>query len=977
MHASSPVTAKVLGAAVAAVILPFLMTPTKTLALEGAPMAESVDAAASRAIWSEGAAMTSSTTANEAAASATAHAATTKPVSAGDSLTADSPEETDDSASPNAGEPNAGQAPAADSLPSGDAAENPQDPATPAAHVAQGAGADDALGEAAASENPASGADAPRQATGTAAKAPAQVVRDGLYEITAGTSSSLRLDVSGGSTADGARVQVWSANDSSAQRWKITAGSDGYYTIMNVGTGKYLDVRWAAATSGAHVQQYSGNASYAQQWRIVPDAARAGYFMFLSRLDESLALDVPGASSASGARIQLYARNGSSAQSFCLSRLQAAIDDGVYVVANSGSGHALDVNAASLADGANVQQYAPNGTLAQAFRLSYDAATGYYTVINAQSGKVLDVAGGRSGDCTNVQQYASNGSAAQRWVIRRLDDGTFGFFSAIDGRALDIASGSLSSCANVQTFRWNGTRAQRWTLSATTAWLKDDSYELVCAANTRIAVAVGRHGGPGEGALTTSVRKPANPYRKWRLVRGHDGYVHLVNLATGLALTASPGGASGDVIGQSAYTGAHEQQWLPVLTTGGIMLQSRLSPSVVMDIRGGSTSAGATVQTFASNGTPAQRFLFVPTSLLATNRSYHISSAAFRTMSVDVPGASTAAGQDVWLYTSNGTAAQMFYVEDAGNGRVRLMNANSRLYLSSTPGDEYVRQVTSRDAASSLWTVSFGNDINALRLTNAATGLVITSGTNARGANAALFTTAQSTGDVHEGFFLVPVRVSSQGRLNGIDIASYQAGIDLSKVPCDFVMVKATQGARYVNPTWKTMADQALSLGKLLGFYHFVSTGAGAIAEATHFVDTVRDYVGRAILVLDWENNDITGEQNLSRGPAYAKAFLDKVYELTGVRPLIYTSKSVTREYDWSSVASSGYGLWVAQYANMAPQHGYNPDPWTDGRGYGAWDAPTMFQYTSTGYLSGWGSPLDLDVFYGDEEAWNELASRT
>ena len=36
--------------------------------------------------------------------------------------------------------------------------------------------------------------------------------------------------------------------------------------------------------------------------------------------------------------------------------------------------------------------------------------------------------------------------------------------------------------------------------------------------------------------------------------------------------------------------------------------------------------------------------------------------------------------------------------------------------------------------------------------------------------------------------------------MNGIDIASYQAGIDLSVVPCDFVIVKATEGTGYVNP---------------------------------------------------------------------------------------------------------------------------------------------------------------------------------
>ena len=36
--------------------------------------------------------------------------------------------------------------------------------------------------------------------------------------------------------------------------------------------------------------------------------------------------------------------------------------------------------------------------------------------------------------------------------------------------------------------------------------------------------------------------------------------------------------------------------------------------------------------------------------------------------------------------------------------------------------------------------------------------------------------------------------------LNGIDISSWQTGIDLSVVPCDFVVIKATGGIGYVNP---------------------------------------------------------------------------------------------------------------------------------------------------------------------------------
>ena len=56
--------------------------------------------------------------------------------------------------------------------------------------------------------------------------------------------------------------------------------------------------------------------------------------------------------------------------------------------------------------------------------------------------------------------------------------------------------------------------------------------------------------------------------------------------------------------------------------------------------------------------------------------------------------------------------------------------------------------------------------------------------------------------------------------LNGIDVASYQAGLNPAKVPCDFVIVKATQGTSYINPDFWRMAEAVLKAGKLLGIYH-------------------------------------------------------------------------------------------------------------------------------------------------------------
>ena len=65
---------------------------------------------------------------------------------------------------------------------------------------------------------------------------------------------------------------------------------------------------------------------------------------------------------------------------------------------------------------------------------------------------------------------------------------------------------------------------------------------------------------------------------------------------------------------------------------------------------------------------------------------------------------------------------------------------------------------------------------------------------------------------------------------------------------------------------------------------------------------------------------------------------------------------------------------WNAGYYAGYQTMGYNPDAPLIG-GTGAWDGAAMYQYTSSGRLSGWNGNLDLNVFYGDKNAWNAYAT--
>lgn len=198
--------------------------------------------------------------------------------------------------------------------------------------------------------------------------------------------------------------------------------------------------------------------------------------------------------------------------------------------------------------------------------------------------------------------------------------------------------------------------------------------------------------------------------------------------------------------------------------------------------------------------------------------------------------------------------------------------------------------------------------------------------------------------------------------MNGIDISKWQKGIDLSKVPCDFVIVKATQGVSYTSPEFKNQITQAQSLGKLIGIYHYAG-GGGAIEEAEYFLSVIKDYIGKAILVLDWE-----GEQNPNfASPYYAMDWLNFVKDETGVLPFIYMSKSVCRQY--KTLWNPSFPLWCAQYKNQQPTS-YQSNPWTDTKGFGAWSDCVILQYTSKGRLDGYNHNLDLDKAYINEAQW-------
>ena len=207
--------------------------------------------------------------------------------------------------------------------------------------------------------------------------------------------------------------------------------------------------------------------------------------------------------------------------------------------------------------------------------------------------------------------------------------------------------------------------------------------------------------------------------------------------------------------------------------------------------------------------------------------------------------------------------------------------------------------------------------------------------------------------------------------MNLIDIASYQGDMVLKIMfdrnpSLDGVIVKLTQGTSFVTPQAKDWLDWLVSNNKPFGLYHYLDL-YGAEAEAQHFAAKAKPYIGKCPLAIDYEANTIR------MGTGYLKKCLDEVYRLTGVKPFVYVSQSFIATQDFGAIVSAGYPLWMAQYADMNPVHGFKESPWQKGS-FSPWQKITMQQYTSCGYLEGWGHNLDFDLFHGNVEDWTALA---
>lgn len=382
--------------------------------------------------------------------------------------------------------------------------------------------------------------------------------------------------------------------------------------------------------------------------------------------------------------------------------------DGLYTFGSSvNSNYVLDIPGGAASAGRKLQLYGVNNTDAQVWRVSHDQNG--FVVIASVKGCTLDVSGGNASNRNPVQLWSDNGTLAQRWIAIKETDGSYTLISALNQSfAIDVSCGVAANGSAVQLYETNGTAAQRWVLTpakteqqqlddraaAHLADLPDGTYAMLASSDSFALIAGGGSlsfdGFGYSGVQTFDVSTTENGYRTIA--------IH----GAGAVLDAAGGNdANGTKLQTYAANGTKAQKWIIEKDGDRFRIVSALNGQKVADVPGGSIASGARLQLYSANGTAAQSFYFVdPTAvrseldkLASDNREvvkdgdYAIAAGPdLSRMVLDVSGGSASSGANVQIYQSNTTAAQRWRVSHDDGGYLTIANVKSGKVLDVSAG---------------------------------------------------------------------------------------------------------------------------------------------------------------------------------------------------------------------------------------------------------------------------------------------------
>ncbi len=543
-----------------------------------------------------------------------------------------------------------------------------------------------------------------------------QVIENGIYQIHSLANPNFVLDIDGGSHESGANLQIWTQSQVDQQKFEITYGIDGYYTIKAIHSQKVLDVAGNGIANGTNVWQYEGNQTDAQKWVI---QKTANGYSFIAKTS-GLYLDIDGGITENGRNVQLYEGNSSLAQQFRLEKEgtltgSKVVPEGIYTIHTSlNQSLVLDTDSASLALGANIQIWQDTNSRQQRVRLTYHQE-GYYTIALLHSGKVLEVAGGNSLPGTNVWQWEENGTDAQKWVIEQAENNQMQIRSALTGLYLDISGGIAQNGSNVQVYSGNKSQAQKFILEKEgTEVIADGIYKISSKLNANRYLDIDG-GSLANGANAQMWINEPVAQQRFQLTYQGEGTYEIKAVHSNRVLEVSGGKMEvGSNVAQYQANHTDAQKWMIQDSGDGSFTITSYLNLLSLDISGGKDEDGANLQVYTPNGSIAQHFVLKELEEAEGKQTiedgiYQIATKVNPNFVIDIDSASSKNGANAQLWKNDNVRQQRFQFTYQGNGYYTIQALHSGKVLEAQSGGmtsgTNVSQYTSNKSYSQLWII--------------------------------------------------------------------------------------------------------------------------------------------------------------------------------------------------------------------------------------------------------------------------------
>ena len=422
---------------------------------------------------------------------------------------------------------------------------------------------------------------------------------DGWYEVSPSSNNSLRMDIAGSSTEEGAQALLYGATSGFNQLFKFEY-ENGYYKIVSANSGKVIEFKNGSVVPGVPAQQASASDSLSQKWKAVKN--EDGTYSFICAAN---GLMLGSRSSNSGASLVGLSGSSDGCSSFRLETRDNLLNEGIYEIAFSkDSSKVLDVNGASNSDGANVQIYTSNSTFNQKWSVKLvSGRKNAYTIESLCSGKFLASVG------SNVVQSAyDQNSQNQMWTPVQVDAGSVVLQNVGTGKVLDVNGGNTTDGTNVQIYDENGSLAQKFIFREAKA-VKSATYVFHSGANFNQVMDLNGSSGQ-DGANVTSWASSGAGNQKWNVNDNGDGTYRISSAVTGKVLDISGGVASdGANVAQYSWHGGLNQKWVAEYDRdGGFVFRSAQNRDMVLEVNSASPSNGANICVAKKTGAVNQRF---------------------------------------------------------------------------------------------------------------------------------------------------------------------------------------------------------------------------------------------------------------------------------------------------------------------------------------------------------------------------------